>query len=325
MFHNVSWLTVTSTLSLAIKDDVAVARQALPIIQTDVRAIHDSLPTIQTDVVAIRNVQALEEHKLVLDWLSPTNFTAQWHDMIKRREAGTGAWFTESAKFKRWEQGHDKTLFCCGMPGAGKTMISAIAIEHICTAAPADKIGLAYVFCNYKSRGDQSSLSLLSALLRQLIDKRPDHAGPVVEMYELHTKWKTRPSLKEVTSAMGAVCSACDDTYIIVDALDERLDEGTADGGRVHFVDELRALQARANVRLLFTSRPIPEITQLFEPDITLEVRATREDVQRFVASHISSRYDADLKAEIVDKIADAADGMYVHTGRDFSMRPFTN
>jgi hypothetical protein len=41
-----------------------------------------------------------------------------------------------------------------------------------------------------------------------------------------------------------------------------------------------------------------------------LEMRATKEDVQRFVASHISPKYDAHLKAEIVDKIATAADGM---------------
>jgi hypothetical protein len=132
-------------------------------------------------------------------------------------------------------------------------------------------------------------------------------------MYNLHTKrkTKTRPSLDEVTTALKTVCSGYGGIYIIVDALDECLDGGTnADGGRARFVDELRALQTTANVRLLFTSRSIPEITQLFKSDNTLEVRATMGDVRHFVTSHISTDYDAHLRTEIVNRISDAADGM---------------
>jgi hypothetical protein len=140
-------------------------------------AIKDTVSTLQTSVETIRDVQTNEQRRVALDWLSPTDFTAQQHDIIKRREAGTGQWLIESAEFMRWEKGHDKTLFCCGMPGAGKTMIAAIAIDHISTTAPTDKVGLAYVFCNYKSEGDQSALGLLSALLRQLVEGRPDLAS----------------------------------------------------------------------------------------------------------------------------------------------------
>jgi hypothetical protein len=307
----VCWLTVISKLSLAIKEDTAIARDALPIIQTDIRAIHDSLPTLQTNISAIRDVQAHKQHKAALNWLSRIEFTAQQHDIIKRREAGTGQWFTTSAEFIRWEQGHDKTLFCCGMPGAGKTMMAAVAIDHICTTAPNDSFGLGYVFCNYQSQADQSALGLLSALLRQLVEDRLDFTSPLVEMYNHHAKRKTRPLLDEVAATLKTVCLRYDGVYIIVDALDECVDERTdGNSGRAQFIREMRALQAAVDVRLLFTSRPIPEIIQLFKSDLMLEVRATKEDVQRFVASHISPKYDAHLKAEIVDKIATAADGM---------------
>jgi hypothetical protein len=197
------------------------------------------------------------------------------------------------------------------MPGAGKTVVAAIAIDHICTTVPLDDAGLAYVFCNYKAQADQSALSLLSALLRQLVESRADIAGPVVEMYDHHTKRKTRPALYEVTKALKEVCSSYSSVYIIVDALDECVDEwSNGHSARQRLIDELRALQAGGDVRLLFTSRPIPEITDIFKTDPMLEVQATKEDVETYVATHISPRYDAQLKVQIVSRIAAAVDGM---------------
>jgi hypothetical protein len=288
-------------------------------------AIKDNLHSVQTNVNTIRAAQITEEYQAVLDWLSPTDFTAQQHDIIKRRAAGTAGWFTESSKFKSWEQGHHKTLFCCGMPGAGKTMMAAIAIDHICTSTSNDKIGLAYGFCNYKNQADQSALGLLSTILRHLVDSRPDLGSPLLDMHSQHMKRKTRPSLVEVTTALKTVCMGYDSSYIVVDALDEFMGSRSGgDSGRARFIHELRTLQTVADIRLLFTSRPIPEVTQLFNSDITLEVRAMDEDIQQFVASHVSANYDLVLKAEIVDKITVAADGMCVFMIPDLLMMTLT-
>ncbi|OCK75168.1 hypothetical protein K432DRAFT_178875 [Lepidopterella palustris CBS 459.81] len=199
------------------------------------------------------------------------------------------------------------------MPGAGKTMVAAIAINHICTTAPLDDVGLAYAFCNYKAQADQSALSLLSALLRQLVESRTYIADPVIELYNRHTKQKTRPVLDEVTQALKTACSSYRRVYIIVDALDECADDWT-DGNSVRgrLIYELRGLQAGDGIRLLCTSRSIPEITQAFDSDLTVEVRASKDGVERFVATRISPKYDAQLKTEIVSKIAVAADGMFL-------------
>jgi hypothetical protein len=88
-----------------------------------------------------------------MEWLSPTDFPAQQHD-ITRRQKDTGQWLLDSPQFRRWLQGLDKTLFCPGIPGAGKTMMAAIAITHLCRTAGCDDIGVAYLFCNYKAQTD---------------------------------------------------------------------------------------------------------------------------------------------------------------------------
>lgn len=245
-----------------------------------------------------------------MEWLSPTDFPAQQQDIITRRQEGTGQWFLDSPKFKRWLKGSDKTLFCPGIPGAGKTMVAAIAINHLCRTTLCDDIGVAYLFCTYKAQTDQSASNLLAALLKQLVQSRPDIAAPVTHIY--HLKPGSKPPLDDIFGALQSVCSNYATVYIIVDALDECADK---DGERGRLIDKLRELQARTDVRLLFTSRSIPEITQKFQSNPMLEVHASEEDVRRFVVGQISRlpnriQRDDELKQVIQNKIVKAAEGM---------------
>jgi len=298
---------VSSKLSLAIQEDASFMRNTLPSLQTDVVAIRDR-QNLQWDA------QKLQLHNTIMQWLSPTDFPTQQHDIITRRQEGTGQWFLETPEFKRWLDGSDKTLFCPGIPGAGKTMMSAIAIGHLCRMTRSDDIGVAYLFCSYKSQTDQGAASLFSALLKQLVQSRPDIATPVTQMHELHSKRGSKPSFSDILQALQSVLSAHKTTFIVVDALDECSDK---DGDRGQLIEKLCELQAGKEVRLLFTSRFIPEITRKFGSDSTLEVRASEEDVKRFVAGQIPRlpgciQRDEDLTLAVQNRIVEAAGGMYV-------------
>jgi len=285
----------------------------------DTSSVRGTLPSLQTHVVAIRDVQnlqwdaqKLQQHDAIIEWLSRMDFPAQQQDIISRRQEGTGQWFLDSPEFKRWMQGSNKTLFCPGIPGAGKTMMAAIVVDYLYRTARCDNIGVAYLFCNYKAQADQSVPSLLAALLKQLVQSRPDIAAPVTQIYEHHSRQKTRPSLDDIFGALQSVCSNHATVYIAVDALDECADKYDARG---RLIDKLRELQDRADVRLLFTSRFIPEITQKFQSNPILEVRASEEDVKRFVAGQIPRlpnciQRDEELKQAVQDKIVEAVDGM---------------
>ncbi|KAJ5010115.1 Vegetative incompatibility protein HET-E-1 [Colletotrichum sp. SAR 10_99] len=62
-----------------------------------------------------------EKKQKVLDWITPIDFAAQQNDNLDRRQKGTGQWLLESPDFQTWIEEDRKTLFCPGMPGAGKT------------------------------------------------------------------------------------------------------------------------------------------------------------------------------------------------------------
>ena len=70
-------------------------------------------------------------------------------------------------------------------------------------------------------------------------------------------------------------------------------------------------------MNIFATSRIIPDITERFERDVRLEIRANRQDVQRYVEGHIHElprfvRRDPDLQQEISSEIVKAIDGIYV-------------
>jgi len=281
-------------------------------INAKVDALHAGAQAIKVVTKSIRNTQGLQQHHAIMEWLSPTDFPAQQHDIISRRQEGTGQWFVDSPEFKTWLQGSDKTLFCPGIPEAGKTMMAAIAIDHLCGMAEGIGIGIAYLFCSYKAQTDQSAPSLLAALVKQLVQSRPEITAPVTHVYDQHSKRGSRPSLDEMFSVLQSVCSNYTAVHIVVDVLDECADR---DGARGRLIDKLRNLQATTDVRLLFTSCFVPEITQKFQSNPILEVRASEEDVRRFVAGQMSRlpnciQRNDELTRAVQNKIVEAVDGM---------------
>jgi hypothetical protein len=291
-------LTFNSKLSQAIKDDTV--------------SIRDALPPLQESTIAIRDVQSLQQHHDIMEWLSPTDFPAQQHDIITRRQEGTGQWFLGSPEFKSWLQGCNKTLFCPGIPGAGKTMMAGITIDHLCREISSESVGLAYLFCNYNGQADQNLSSLFAALLKQLVRSRPDIAAPVKHIYDGHSRLNSRPSISEILGTLQSVCLSYTTMFIVVDALDECADR---DGTQSRLVDELQNLQAKVDLRLLFTSRFIPDIVLKFRSNPVLEVRAREDDVGRFIAGQIPRlpkciQRDEELRNTIQTRISQAVDGM---------------
>src|SRR5262245_58071509 len=84
-----------------------------------------------TKVHTIQQSQDRQKHHTIPEWISATDLPAQQSDLIARKEEATGQWFLESPEFANWLREPGSTLFCPGIPGAGKTMLAAITIDHL--------------------------------------------------------------------------------------------------------------------------------------------------------------------------------------------------
>jgi len=107
-----------------------------------------------------------KERQFIADWLTPVDYTLQQSDFLSRRQQGTGQWLLDSKEFKDWLGKTKQTLFCPGMPGAGKTIITSVVVYHLHIIFQNDPaVGIAYLYCNFQQQQNQKALNLLLSLL----------------------------------------------------------------------------------------------------------------------------------------------------------------
>jgi Cdc6-like AAA superfamily ATPase len=206
-------------------------------------------------------------------------------------------------------------LFCWGIPGTGKTILTSIVVNDLCKRYHNNTtIGIAYVYCNFRRQGEQKADDLLANLLKQLAQGQSSLPDSVKNLYDQNQARQTRPSVDEILRALRSVAAMYSRVFIIVDALDECQ---ASDGCRTRFLAGIFSLQAKCGANVIATSRQNPYIEREFKGCISLEILASDEDVRKYINGHISQlpafvSKRPDLQEEIVTEIARAVEGMYV-------------
>jgi hypothetical protein len=269
--------------------------------------------TTKDDVKRLHQRHDDQERRTILDWLTPTDHGTQQSDFINRRQAGTGQWLLDSSEFQRWSNESKQTLFCQGIPGAGKTILTSIIVDYLGTKFQNDpNIGIAYLYCNFQRQQEQKPTDLFASLLKQLVQEQPFIPEKVKSLYEFHKNKRTRPSFNEISKILHSIVADYSKAFIVIDALDECQ---TFDGGRWKLLSEIFNLQDKTGACLFATSRFIPEIKNEFERSILIEIRASDDDVQKYLDGNMSrlrpfvSR-NSTLHEEIKTEITKAVDGM---------------
>ncbi|KAH0592783.1 hypothetical protein MHUMG1_09428 [Metarhizium humberi] len=272
--------------------------------------VGQALETSRTTEDKVTNLDR-QEHFQVLEWITPLSFGPQQNDNLQKRLAGTGKWLLDSDKFRRWINGSNQTLFCPGIPGAGKTTLSAMVIDHLEKSFQGDTtIGLAYIYFNFRS--DHKAGDLVKSLLKQL--SQPFSALPdaVKGLYKRHKDKVPGPDYPEILETLQLVATMYSKLFLVVDALDEC---PTSDCCRDTFISEILALQAATGANIFATSRHVPEITEKFMGALSLEIRANDGDVRKYVEDHISDMefpVDTGLSETIKTVIVEAVDGRFL-------------
>ncbi|KAJ7278147.1 ankyrin repeat domain-containing protein [Mycena rebaudengoi] len=243
--------------------------------------------------------ETAEERKLIIEWISLLNFFQRHDDISCARQEGTGLWLLEEAKFKDWVSGTGAIFWCYGMPGAGKTVLSSAAVDYLRKISPSPNVGVACAYLNHKETDMQSPENILAGLW-QASGSSSYLEGPfslVEEMYAI----------------LSSTVADYSKVYFVIDALDEY-----PETKRHVLLKHLAAL--RPNINLLFTSRPHITPEMFFPNTPALEIRATEEDIRRYLdaqiqnsfrlSKHVQSR--PELHHEIENQIISNVDGMFL-------------
>jgi hypothetical protein len=304
-------------LTQAVKRDSKESEGQFSGLKDDLALLQSSQAGLQhgLDGLYLRNDNRdlLEERQTILGWLTLIDYAAQQSDYIKRRQPGTGQWFLNSLEFQTWLQADKQTLFCPGIPGAGKTILTAIVIDHLTYQYGNDpSIGIAYIYCNYRRKEEQRLDGLLGNLLKQLSEARPSMPNTVKELYEQYKSKRARPSTDELLRSLQSVVGSYSKVFVVIDALDGCQ---VSEGCRARFIEECFALQVRCGTNVFMTSRFLPKITEKFDKASTFEIRASPEDVQKYLAGQMFRlpgfvNRDMSLQEEIKSEVVKDINGM---------------
>lgn len=260
----------------------------------------------------IRNQYGQEEDMAILNWLNPVDYSLQQNHYIKQAQSGTCRWFLNSKKFTAWANSNGQTLFCPGIPGAGKTILTSIIVHDLQTRFQNDgAIRVAYTYGSFQQQSEQTATGLLANLLKQLAQDRPSLPDCVNSLYKKHKTIGTQPSLEEISIALRSVASLYSKVIVFIDALDEH----QVSNNHKILLTEIFALQAECKTNIFVTSRYIPKIIKSFSRSMSIEIRASKDDIGRYIEAHMNQlpqfvQEDSPLQEEIISTLTDTCDGM---------------
>lgn len=227
--------------------------------------------TTENNIEFPENSQHEPEHLTIMKWLTPIEYASQHAEFVNIRQKRIGEWLLNTDKYREWERQNKKVLFYPGIPGADKTIIASLVVDHLSKIFQNDnEVGIAYIYCNHKRQEKQKPVDLLKSLLKQLIQRQPYLPPSVKTLYKQHKGRRSSPSLDEVSEAVHSVIANYSRAFIIIDALDEA--QGP-DGSRAMFMSEIYKLQVHTKANIFITSRYMHDIKEEIEGYTSLEIR----------------------------------------------------
>lgn len=247
-------------------------------------------------------------------WLSDLDFSLRQNEICCRRQPGTGGWLLQSAEFKAWLNSSQGLLFCMGMPGSGKTFLSSLIVDYLMEEmSSSHDVAIIYIYCDYKSQERQKAESLLRNLLKQLIMQTREPVPESVErFYHQYLNRKLQPTIHEIIRHCSQLITFFQNSFLVIDALDEQdvLE-------RRELLHHIFQIQDSTNIKILGTSRPIPEIREEFKARgaAEIETQANDHDIAIYLQAKMHRlpgwvQTTPGLLEETVDRITRASQGM---------------
>ena len=201
-----------------------------------------------------------------------------------------------------------------GIPGAGKTVLAAAAIEEtIQNVNP--EYGIAYYYCDYTDPKTQLLPSILASLSGQLARQNEDGFELLAKVYRPNIDQPPRhsmPSVEELNRLLSTLISHFDQVAVVVDGIDECDDRS----GVVMALSRLSSTQPQT--RMLLSSRHDQALKQHLSNFEQLSIAAKNDDLKLYVSAEIAQRTEKGslkikstaLKDEILERLVNGADGM---------------
>ncbi|KAL7800620.1 ankyrin repeat-containing domain protein [Trichoderma afarasin] len=288
-------------------------RDAMNEVKQDIRLVHEVAIKTKNHLDTLLDDNALKKQTETLAWLSPLEFPPLQHEYLRKCAPDTGHEFVKSDEVQSWMSTCNQTLFCQGVPGAGKTFQMAILVNNLMEKFRSDDtVGVAYLYYNFKKQQTQKAEHMLANIIKQLAQISRPFPESVHQLRERHSPTRTRPFLGELSDTLTVVIQSFSRVFILIDALDEG-----DDCERTNFLGQMFAVQEKSGFNLFATSRTINTITAKFEGSLSRNISPSRHDIFQFLETRMSElplfvAGDIILQDEIKASVESAIGGMFL-------------
>jgi hypothetical protein len=284
-------------------------------------SLEDVLGTDVVNMTETRSRSQEERLNKICNWLSAPDPSTNYYKAYKQRQAETGIWLLQSAKFTEWKESAASRLWLYGIPGCGKTILSSTIINNLLQHCHNDiNMVTVYFYFDFNDAQKQDPELMLRSLLCQLLQRSFMIPKDVDALFLSCQNGKRQPSLHALLEVTPQVMQQFAHVYIILDALDECTQ-------RPELMDALETVASWQLdiVHVLMTSRKERDIESSLESyvkeedTVCLQRDVVDEDILRYVQKRLSDdkrlakwNKDTAIRQEIETALMRGARGMYV-------------
>ena len=208
-----------------------------------------------------------------------------------------------------------RILWIHGVPGAGKTVLSAKVIEHLQASNSLEKsidCRVAYYYGDCVDRADRTSFNICVSAISQVLAQLPETPQILIDRYRTafcHGRFKAS-EMDDVFDIFKQLVVALPSCYLVIDALDECCDISDI----TSWLND--AVQTIPCLRIICLSRDIAAVRKQLcqRPTIRMDAAATKGDVNKYLASavHTLPCTEPGLRDLVLNTLSRKADGMFL-------------
>jgi hypothetical protein len=293
--------------------------KALKRLRKEIR--ESSEDTVSTSMIHAKSRTRSQEAWLgeICSWLLAPDPSTNYIKAHKQRQAETGLWLLEDAKFASWKESAASQLWLYGIPGCGKTILSSTVIDHLLQHCHDNaRMVTAYFYFDFNDVQKQDPELMLRSLLCQLVQRSVTIPRGIDALFSACDNGQRQPPLAALLEVTPQAIQQFTHTYVVLDALDECTQ-------RQELMDVLKTVAGWQldNLHLIMTSRKERDIESSLksyvreEDTICLQTDVVDKDIQRYIQQRLSDdktltkwRKDAAVRQEIEAALLNGARGM---------------
>ena len=276
------------SLASAIRDEVSLAsnqtQQNEATEMSKFRAFVQKISESSTQDLAEARTRKREKAKLLfLNTCSVYNHEKSWKQMRKK---GNTNWIYHDEDYKLWKQEEvSSALWCTGILGSGKSVLSASVVEDLKITTPAI---VAYFFCRHDETESLRTRTIIGSIARQIFAHIKPNAIDAIG--EIRSSTIDTDEVMEYLQTL--LPSNSQKYFIIIDGLDECEEEET----RSVLLCLKKLFMSKQVFKVYCSSRPdvFRWTRKLLEPKWNISMSQTGVAIEEYVKDSLERHLDSE-------------------------------